>query len=85
MNGQKVPPSSIQLQVMATTCIPGNVAELRVSVNGAQKGMPDASVGASGTFAGTYGGNSVMVEAKFGDGAESVVYQDSIGYIFFLK
>ena len=52
INNQKVPPSSIHLQVMANTCIPGDVTELRVSVNGAQKGMPGASPGARGTFAG---------------------------------
>jgi len=79
INGQKVPPSSIQLQVMANTCIPGDVTELRVSVNGAQKGMLDARPGASGTFAGMSGSNSVMVVAKFSNGAESVVYQGSIG------
>jgi hypothetical protein len=50
INGQKVPPSSIQLEVMANTCIPGDVAGLKVSVNGAQKGMLAASPGASGTF-----------------------------------
>jgi len=38
INGQKVPPSSIQLQVLANTCIPGDVTGLRVSVNGQQKG-----------------------------------------------
>jgi hypothetical protein len=75
INGQKVPPSSIHLQVMANTCIPGDVTELRVSVNGAQKGMLDARPGASGTFAGTSGSNSVTVVAKFGNGAEGVVYQ----------
>jgi len=75
INGQKVPPSSIHLQVMATTCITGDVSELRVSVNGAQKGMLDARPGASGTFAGTSGSNSVTVVAKFGNGAEGVVYQ----------
>jgi hypothetical protein len=64
---------------MATTCIPGDVIELRVSVNGAQKGMLDASPGASGTFAGTSGTNTVTVVAKFGNGAEEVVYQGSIG------
>jgi len=53
INGQKVPPSSIHLQVMANTCITEDVTGLRVSVNGAQKGMPGASPGASGTFAGT--------------------------------
>jgi hypothetical protein len=52
INGQKVPPSSIQLQVMTNTCIPGDITGLRDSVNGAQKGMPGASPGASGTFAG---------------------------------
>ena len=52
INGQKVPPSSIHLQVMTNTCIPGDVTELRVSVNGAQKGMLEASPGSSGTFAG---------------------------------
>ena len=75
INGQKVLPSSILLQVMANTCIPGDVTGLRVSVNGAQKGMLDTSPGASGTFTGTSGTNTVTVVAKFGNGAESVVYQ----------
>jgi len=79
INGQKVPPSSIQLQVMANTCIPGDITGLRVSVNGAQQGMLDASPGASGTFAGTAGSNSVAVVAKFANGAEEVVYQSLIG------
>jgi hypothetical protein len=60
---------------MTNTCIPGDVTELRVTVNGMQKGMLDASPGASGTFAGTSGGNMVMVVAKFGNGAEKVVYE----------
>ena len=64
---------------MVNTCITGDVTELRVSVNGAQKGMLDASPGASGTFTGTSGSNSIMVVAKFANGAESVVYQGSIG------
>jgi hypothetical protein len=64
---------------MANTCIPGDVTELRVSVNGAQKGMLDASPSASGTFAGTSGSNIVTVVAKFGNGAEEVVYQSLIG------
>jgi len=79
INGQKVPHASIHLQVMANTCIPGDVTGLRVSVNGQQKGILDASPGASATFAGTSGSNSVMVVAKFGNGAESVVYQGLIG------
>jgi len=79
INGQKVPPSSIHLQVMANTCIPGDITGLRVSANGKQKGMPDASPGASGTFGGTSGSNSVTVVAKFANGAEEVVYQSLIG------
>ena len=79
INGQKVPPSSIHLQVIATTCIPGDITELRVSVNGQQKGMLDARPGASGAFAGTSGSNSVTVVAKVVNGAESVMYQGSIG------
>jgi len=75
INGQKVPPSSIHLQVMANTCIPGDITGLRFSVNGQQKGILDASPGASGTFGGTSGSNTVTVVAKFGNGAESVVYQ----------
>jgi hypothetical protein len=64
---------------MANTCIPGDVTELRVSVNGRQKGMLEASPGASGTFSGISGTNSVTVVAKFANGAESVVYMGSIG------
>ena len=75
INGQKIPPSSIHLQVMANTCIPEDVTGLMVSVYGAQIGMLNASPGASGTFADTSGSNTVMVVAKFGNGAESVVYQ----------
>jgi hypothetical protein len=64
---------------MATTCIPGDVTELRVSVNGVQKGMPGTSPGASGTFVGTAGGNTVTVVAKFENGAKEVVYQSLAG------
>jgi len=78
INGQKVPPASIHLQVMANTCITGDVTGLTISVNGAQKGMPGARPGASGTFAGTSGTNSVTVVAKFGNGAESVVYEGTL-------
>ncbi|MGA2914252.1 MAG: hypothetical protein ABSE07_12160 [Methanoregula sp.] len=79
INGRKEPPSSIQLSVMANTCFAGDITELRVSVNGVQKGMLDASPGASGTFAGTSGTNSVTVVARFANGAEKVVYMGMIG------
>jgi hypothetical protein len=60
---------------MANTCIPGDITELRVSVNGAQKGTLEASPGVSGTYAGTSATNSVAVVAKFTNGAEDVGYQ----------
>jgi len=79
ISSEKIQSSSIHLQVMANTCIPGDITELRVSVNGVQKGMLEASPGASGTYTGTSGTNSVTVVAKFANGAESVVYMGSIG------
>jgi hypothetical protein len=75
ISSQKVPPSSVRLQVMANTCITGDITALRVSVNGAQKGMLDASPGTGATFTGTSGTNTVSVVARFSNGAESVVYQ----------
>jgi hypothetical protein len=78
INGQKVPPSSIELSVMANNCFAGDITELRVSVNGVQKGMLDVSPGANGIFAGTLGTNSVTVVAKFANGAEKIVYMGTI-------
>ena len=77
ITGQKLPPSSIHLQVMASTCSAGDVTELTVSVNDASKGTLGSTPGASGTFAGTSGTNTVIVVAKFANGAENVVYQNA--------
>ena len=77
ITGSKVPPSSLHLQVMASTCSAGDVTELRVSVNGVQEGTLGTSPGSSGTFPGTTGTNSVIVVAKYAGGAENVVYQNS--------
>lgn len=77
ITGKKNPPASIQLQVMTTTCFAGDITELRVSVNGEQKGTLSSSPGSSGTFTGTSGSNNVIVVAKFANGAESVVYQNA--------
>ena len=74
--GSKVPPSSVQLRVMTNTCPAGDVAELRVSVNGVQKETLGTTAGASKTFAATSGTNSVIVVAKYANGAESVVFQN---------
>jgi hypothetical protein len=79
INSRKVLASSIHIQIMANTCIPGDVTGLRVIVNGAQKGMLDASPGTNGTFAGTPGTDSVTVVAKFVNGVETIVYLGSIG------
>ena len=77
ITGKKNPPASIQLQVMTTTCFAGDITELRVSVNGEQKGTLSSSPGSSGTFTGTSRSDNVIVAAKFANGAESVVYQNA--------
>jgi len=77
ITGRKNPPATIQLQVMTSTCFAGDITELRVSVNGEQKGTLKTSPGSSGSFAGTSGSNNVIVAAKFSNGAESVVYQNA--------
>ncbi len=74
--GSKIPPSSIRLQVMTSSCKAGDITELRVSVNGAQKGILGSSPGTSGMFAGNSGTNNVIVVAEFANGAENVVYQN---------
>ena len=76
ITGKKNPPATIQLQVMTTTCYAGDITELRISINGAEKGTLGTSPGASGSFAGTSGSNNVVVAATFSNGAESVVYQN---------
>jgi len=73
----KVPPSSIMVQVMSSTCSAGDVTELTVSLNGALKGTLGTSPGTSKTFAGTSGSNYVIVVAKFADGAERPVYENA--------
>jgi hypothetical protein len=76
ITGTKVPPSSIRLEFITSTCSAGEVAGLKVSVNGAQAGILGTSPGASGTFAGTSGTNSVVVTAHYANGADAVVYQN---------
>jgi len=74
--GSKVPPSSVQLRLMTSTCTAGDVTELRVSVNGAQKGTLGMSPGSSGTFPGTSPNNNVIVVARYANGAEGIVFQN---------
>lgn len=77
ITGRKNPPATIQLQVMASTCSAGDITELRVLINGEQKGALKTSPGSSGSFTGTSGSNNVIVTAKFSNGAESVVYENA--------
>lgn len=76
ITGTRVPPSSIRLEFMTSTCSAGEVTGLKVSVNGAQAGTLGTSPGTSKTFAGTSGTNSVVVTAQYANGAEAVVYQN---------
>ena len=76
ITGSKIPPATIQLQVMTTTCYAGDVTDISVLINGVQKGPLGSSPGSSGTFTGTTGPNNVVVTAKYSNGAESVVYQN---------
>jgi predicted nucleic acid-binding Zn ribbon protein len=67
--------SAIQLQVISTTCGSGDITALQVSINGVNKGTLGTSPGASATFAAP-SSSSIVVTAKFANGAESVVYQN---------
>jgi len=67
--------SVIQLQVISTTCGSGDITALQVSINGVNKGTLGTSPGASATFAAS-SSSSIVVTAKFANGAESVVYQN---------
>ncbi|MGB7788317.1 zinc ribbon domain-containing protein [Methanoregula sp.] len=77
ITGSKMPPSTIQLRVMTSTCSKEDITALTVSVNGAQKGTLGTNPGASGTFAGTSGINNVVVVADYANGATNVVYQNA--------
>jgi hypothetical protein len=77
ITGRKNPPSTILLQVMTSTCYAGDITELRVRINGEQKGTLSTSPGSSETFTGAPGSNNVIVTATFANGAESVVFQNA--------
>ncbi len=62
---------------MTSTCFAGDVTELRVLINGKEEGTLAPGPGSDGTFTGSPGTNSVVVTAKFANGAESVVYQNA--------
>jgi len=75
VSGSRASAASIRLQVMTGTCSPGDISSLQVSINGAGKGTLGTSPGASATFTAP-SSSSVVVTAKFANGAESIVYQN---------
>ena len=77
ITGSKIPPDTIQLRVMTSTCFAGDITELRVLINGEQQGTLSTSPGSGGTFTGASGSNNVVVAATFANGAESVVFQNA--------
>jgi hypothetical protein len=77
ITGSKIPPDTIQLQVMSSTCFARDVTRLRVLINGEEQGALAPGPGSGGTFTGMSGANNVIVVAAFSNGAESVVYQNA--------
>jgi predicted nucleic acid-binding Zn ribbon protein len=76
VSGSRASAASIRLQVMSGTCSSGDISSFQVSINGAAgKGTLGTSPGASATFAAP-ASSSIVVTAKFANGAESVVYQN---------
>jgi len=75
VSGSRASAASIRLQVMAGTCSSGDITSLQVSINGAGKGTLGTSPGASAAFDAP-ASSSIVVTAKFANGAESVVYQN---------
>jgi len=78
ITGSQVSSSSIRLELVQSTCSPGEVTELQVSVNGAQVGTLGISPGTSRMFSSPSEITYVVVTAKYSDGAESVVYQSTL-------
>jgi hypothetical protein len=77
ITGQKTPNSMIQLRLMALTCGPDDVKELRVLLNGQPAGTLPYRLGSSGTYPGRKVSDTVTVVAVFGSGYEKIVF-DSV-------
>jgi hypothetical protein len=77
ITGQKLPTSMIQLRLMAMTCGPDDVKELRVMVNGMHAGTLPYRLGSSGTYPGRKVSDTVAVVAVFSSGYEKIVF-DSV-------
>jgi hypothetical protein len=77
INGQKLTSNTIQLNVMAMTCLPGDISNLRVSVNGRDSWTLDPRLGARGNFPGHAGTDTVVVVAVFSSGYEKTVFEST--------
>jgi len=77
INGQKLTGNTIQLNVMAMTCLPGDISNLRVSVNGRDSWTLDPRLGARGNFPGHAGTDTVIVFAVFSSGYEKTVFEST--------
>ena len=77
INGQKLSSNTIQLNVMAMTCLPGDISKLRVSVNGQDAWTLDPRLAARGNFPGHAGTDTVIVVAVFSSGYEKTVFEST--------
>jgi RNA polymerase subunit RPABC4/transcription elongation factor Spt4 len=77
ITGQKLPSGKIELRLMAKTCGPDDVRELRVLVNNKDEGVLKYQLGAMGTYPGHTGGDTVDVIARFSSGYEKNVFDST--------
>jgi Double zinc ribbon len=77
INGQKLPGNTIQLNVAAMTCLPGDISKLRVSVNGRDAWALDPRLASRGNFPGHDGTDTVIVVAVFSSGYEKTVFEST--------
>jgi RNA polymerase subunit RPABC4/transcription elongation factor Spt4 len=73
ITGQKLSGDTIQLNVMAMTCVPGDISRLRVIVDGRDAWTLDPRLAARGNFPGHAGPDTVVVVAVFSSGYEKTV------------
>jgi len=73
ISGQKLSGNTIQLNIMALTCVQGDISKLRVIVNGRDAGILDPRLAGRGNFPGDGGADHVVVVATFSSGYEKIV------------
>jgi hypothetical protein len=77
ISGQKLPTGKIELRLMAHTCGPDDVRELRVLVNNKNAGVLNYQLGAAGTYPGHSGTDTVAVIATFSSGYRKTVFDST--------